>query len=425
MATPGDDPDDPLVQASAMKLQETAESLHEALGGSIDSICRIEPCRKEHAVGYRCRCTLQVVSEPDSPRVLRWAVRQQGRPVVIDDFDIANERIRRAMCDLLASLNTISPDSPLRNSLTSVSFATSWQADRTCLVTLYYDAPLSADDDERGDTWTREALSLATRHGWQQLTARSKKRIRYAFPNRPLTVKDSVYLRRGSDCWEVSLNSETLSNGVDTVKEVVYTKPEGAFAHPNPTVMCQALAWLLNRLEQIVGTTPTPTTSQTTLLELYCGCGAHTMALAKSGLLARIVAVELDDRLVQACYQNAQDNGCDNVIDIVSQDAGQWAQKKANGMCGNDDDASILLVDPPKQGLDDRVKSLALAREGPLLIQHVLYISCGREALVRDLQVLRQEFDVVDCLLLDLFPQTYSVESLVYLRRRKDTGHTD
>ena len=74
----------------------------------------------------------------------------------------------------------------------------------------------------------------------------------------------------------------------------------------------------------------------------------------------------------------------------------------------------ILLVDPPRQGLDEDV--CGMARAGSF--EHLLYISCGRDALVRDLECLTSDFVVVDLTLLDLFPGTYSVESLVHLRRR-------
>ena len=51
--------------------------------------------------------------------------------------------------------------------------------------------------------------------------------------------------------------------------------------------------------------------------------------------------------------------------------------------------------------------------------QHILYISCGRDALVRDLERLSEDFVAEDCTLLDLFPGTRSVESLVHLRRHR------
>jgi tRNA/tmRNA/rRNA uracil-C5-methylase (TrmA/RlmC/RlmD family) len=75
-----------------------------------------------------------------------------------------------------------------------------------------------------------------------------------------------------------------------------------------------------------------------------------------------------------------------------------------------------LLVDPPRSGLHESVCRLAAG------VMHILYISCGHEALLRDLNILGEMFEVVDCVLLDLFPGTRSVESLVHLQRRGGTS---
>ena len=53
---------------------------------------------------------------------------------------------------------------------------------------------------------------------------------------------------------------------------------------------------------------------------------------------------------------------------------------------------------------------------------HVIYVSCGRRALLRDLTILcgdeERGFDVADLAVIDLFPGTEAVESLVHLKRR-------
>lgn len=46
------------------------------------------------------------------------------------------------------------------------------------------------------------------------------------------------------------------------------------------------------------------------LLELYCGCGNHTVAL--SAHYTAVVAVEIDPALVAAAEHNLRANGVDN-----------------------------------------------------------------------------------------------------------------
>jgi len=189
---------------------------------------------------------------------------------------------------------------------------------------------------------------------------------------------------------------------------VHYQKPEGAFFHPNARAMSTALSWILNRTTDIAklytgGKKPA-------LLELYSGCGAHTIPLAKSGLLSSIIAVELDHRLVSAFRRNCKLNGLEESahLRVICEDAGKWVKD-----C--EDEFDILLVDPPRDGLHEKVREIAIHGN----FNHILYISCGKEALIRDLETLNGAFGVVDCFILDLFPGTHAVESLVRMERRK------
>ena len=135
----------------------------------------------------------------------------------------------------------------------------------------------------------------------------------------------------------------------------------------------------------------------------------------------------MDQRLVDACKENIEINAKDeNIsmtpIEVIRGDAGQWAsdyyRKKASGNSSDGADFDVLLVDPPRQGLDEKVIDLAIRVD---TIEHVLIISCGHEALVRDLKLLCPHFQIVSCHQLDLFPRTSSVETLVHLQRRTTT----
>jgi tRNA/tmRNA/rRNA uracil-C5-methylase (TrmA/RlmC/RlmD family) len=194
---------------------------------------------------------------------------------------------------------------------------------------------------------------------------------------------------------------------VATAIPIYYQKPETAFYHPNARAMTKALQWMLNRLNKICSELDHPCR----LLEMYCGCGAHTVALGRTGLLETIEAVELDQRLVDACSVNIQRNELQDVVRVTQRDAGEWAkrfQKKQQT-----EKYDILLVDPPRMGLDEKVCHMACQGS----FEHFLYISCGHKALLRDLERLSSDFQVVHCAQMDLFPRTDSIETLVHLRR--------
>merc|ERR1711933_92538 len=65
------------------------------------------------------------------------------------------------------------------------------------------------------------------------------------------------------------------------------------------------------------------------VLEMYCGCGAHTVALGRSGMVSRILAVELDPRLVRACEANVTRNSLQDSVEVRRGDAGRWAREES------------------------------------------------------------------------------------------------
>jgi 23S rRNA (uracil1939-C5)-methyltransferase len=77
--------------------------------------------------------------------------------------------------------------------------------------------------------------------------------------------------------------------------------------------------------------------------------------------------------------------------------------------------ADAVLLDPPRAGCDPRVTAwLALA--GP---PTVVYVSCDPATLARDLRVLcvSGPYRIESYELVDMFPQTHHIESVVTLRR--------
>ncbi|CAB9522880.1 tmRNA (uracil-C(5))-methyltransferase [Seminavis robusta] len=445
------------LQAAAANLERLLEQQQPLPSRSIVSL----PCtRAEETVGYRCKCSFQLLiqeKERDTQqRHYQYAMRYQGQAEAIGSpfFPIANPRIQRAMQQLLELvLNNNTAAYPVlvnNESLTSLTFAASWGPDddrstnedavqSDCIVTLNYDAAV-----ENADQWIKEAHQVCQLLNLTQLHGRSRKILLSAIP---LTgtgsslgniLRDTIYLippppsndNNIHAAWKVSLATPQQPITSQAIA-VHYHKPETAFFHPNANVMCQALAWMLERISL---TATSSTLPEIHLLEMYCGCGAHTMALAKSNLLTSIMAVELDQRLVDACKVNVQLNNIvvkDNdsnrqqqsimsPVQVVRGDAGQWAHKnmmkrKSSSSGHRECEYSILLVDPPRQGLDKKVVDLAIHDKS---LNDMLIISCGHEALVRDLKLLGKCFDVINCRQLDLFPRTDSVETLVHLRRR-------
>jgi 23S rRNA (uracil1939-C5)-methyltransferase len=74
----------------------------------------------------------------------------------------------------------------------------------------------------------------------------------------------------------------------------------------------------------------------------------------------------------------------------------------------------LVVVDPPRGGLGGRVLN-ALAGQKP---PSIAYVSCDPATLARDLAgLLKSGYQIAEAHLIDLFPQTYHIESIFHLTR--------
>jgi 23S rRNA (uracil1939-C5)-methyltransferase len=74
----------------------------------------------------------------------------------------------------------------------------------------------------------------------------------------------------------------------------------------------------------------------------------------------------------------------------------------------------LIVLDPPRTGLGDQVTTLLNAIHAPAMV----YVSCDPATLARDLRQLTQERYTIDSIsLVDMFPQTFHLETVVFLRR--------
>jgi len=430
---------------------------------------------------YRCRCNFQIVRvDPDGAPSYRYAMRSMGEPVLLgtkNNFPIATQRIQTAMEEFMAHLNNDDNDQDIvgqNGHLTSCTFSSAWSdmPNSDCVLTLHYDQPLD-DGENSKELWIRQSRILCQKMKLRQLNGRSKGTLLSVRGRETLkstekcddddeteaTIRDTIYLLRTSRKdstnannivtregeWKVALHNSPPSDRVSTVViPVHYDKPETAFYHPNANAMTTALSWMLNRLASISSSLSTDPDQKLNLLEMYCGCGAHTVALGRSGLVSNIIAVELDPRLVRACKANIAKNSLEDLVEVRKGDAGRWAKeesrkrrsKKARALAGKQQKGDIetssnqenyydvLLVDPPRQGLDEEVCKMAMMSidgeigSGESCFRNLLYVSCGHKALLRDLERLSPVYEVVNCAQMDLFPRTDSIETLVHLQRR-------
>ncbi len=149
-------------------------------------------------------------------------------------------------------------------------------------------------------------------------------------------------------------------------------------------------------------------TKNDTVLDLYCGVGTITLAMA--GAAGKVIGVEVIPQAVEDARDNAKRNGIENA-EFFCGDAGQAAlELEAKGI-----KADVVVVDPPRKGLNaDTIE--ALHRFAP---RRIVYVSCDPATLARDVALLKERgYILKNAIAADLFPRCSHVETVVTLSRK-------
>ena len=143
------------------------------------------------------------------------------------------------------------------------------------------------------------------------------------------------------------------------------------------------------------------------VLDLYCGVGTITLAMASAA--GRVIGVEVIPQAVEDARDNARRNGIENA-EFFCGDAGQAALALEEQGVRPD----VVVVDPPRKGLNaDTIE--ALARMAP---RRIVYVSCDPATLARDVALLKEKgFALRTAQAADLFPRCSHVETVVLLCR--------
>jgi 23S rRNA (uracil1939-C5)-methyltransferase len=173
----------------------------------------------------------------------------------------------------------------------------------------------------------------------------------------------------------------------------------------------QTNRFLVNELVNIV----TGGQSGTLALDLYSGVGLFSTALACD--FRHIVSVEPS----QTSSADLAYNRPANVEDVQATAEHYLARAEKSGLFGKGIVLphsarwpDLALVDPPRNGLGQPVAQM-LAKLGA---SRVVYVSCDPATLARDLlPLLKAGYRIDQVHLIDLFPQTFHIESVIHLKR--------
>ncbi|AYF32424.1 tRNA (uridine(54)-C5)-methyltransferase TrmA [Vreelandella alkaliphila] len=324
---------------------------------------------------YRQRCEFRIWHEDDDLFYAMFEVDSHNpknkRVVRLDQFPVASEHINALMPRLREAF--LASDE-LRRRLFQVEFLTTLSGE--ALVTLIYHRPL-------GEAWEAEARALEETLGIMIIGRSRKQRL--------VLTRDHVWERLTVDG-----------------RELVYQQVENSFTQPNAHICQTMLSWAKEA---------TAGRQDEDLVELYCGNGNFTIALADN--FRRVLATEISRTSVASANVNLDANGVANtqVARMSAEEfalalKGEKTGRRVAEMALDAYEFSTVLVDPPRAGLD--AESCHQISE----YAQIVYISCNPATLAENLTILTQTHHIERFALFDQFPFTEHCECGVLLTRK-------
>lgn len=190
-------------------------------------------------------------------------------------------------------------------------------------------------------------------------------------------------------------------------RELHYQQVENSFTQPNGLINQKMIEWAIDVSKQSSGD----------LLELYCGNGNFSLALAAH--FDRVLATEISKTSVNSAQINIERNNITNV-DIIRMAAEDFTEalkgerefKRLKDIDLTSYNCQTILVDPPRSGLDELTESMVCNYD------NIIYISCNPVTLKQNLEKICQTHQIERFAMFDQFPYTEHMECGVYLTRK-------
>lgn len=323
-------------------------------------------------LNYRMRCEFRVWHDGDD--LFHIMFNQETKEKVrIDHFPPASELISSVMTELMVALKT---NEVLRRKLFQIDYLSTLSGE--VLVSLLYHKQL---DDE----WISEC---------KKLKAILSEKFTIDFVGR--ARKQKVILDRDFVIEKLNVDN----------KEYIYKQVENSFTQPNAKVCENMLSWAKNAIPY-----------KGDLLELYCGNGNFSLALADK--FDKVLATEISKSSVASAQFNIAENKINNVkiIRMSAEEFTEAMEGKREFTRLKDIDlksynCETIFVDPPRAGLDEETVKMVSK------YKNIIYISCNPNTLCDNLKSLYKTHTIEKFAVFDQFPYTHHLECGVVLTAR-------
>ena len=139
------------------------------------------------------------------------------------------------------------------------------------------------------------------------------------------------------------------------------------------------------------------------VLDLYCGVGSIGIYISDN--VEEVLGIEVVENAIIDANENKKLNNISNI---------KFINNKVENVIDSIKDYDMVIVDPPRSGLDNKtINSLINIKS-----KNIIYVSCDPITLARDLNVLKEKYNIQYIKLFNMFPRTSHCESVCILERR-------
>ncbi len=142
--------------------------------------------------------------------------------------------------------------------------------------------------------------------------------------------------------------------------------------------------------------------------DLYTGTGTIAQYIARNA--KQVIGIESVQEAINAAKEHAQLNGlsncsfyCGDMKDIFNDD-----------FLASHPKADILITDPPRDGMHQKVVEQILK----ISPEKIVYVSCNSATQARDIALMKEQYNLIKILPVDMFPQTHHVENIALLVKK-------
>ena len=137
------------------------------------------------------------------------------------------------------------------------------------------------------------------------------------------------------------------------------------------------------------------------IIDLYCGVGSIGIYVCNNSNI-NLIGIDNNESNIEDGVFNSKENKC--LAKYYVGDASEFMKY----------DGELIIIDPARSGLNkDTINNLITYKS-----KYIIYVSCNDSTLARDLNVLKDYYNIIDMKVFNNFPRTYHCESITVLERK-------